>query len=488
MDTEQQIRLNFLDEAEEYFDSMETNLLGLADTAVDIQKIDIILRAAHSIKGGAAMMGFGNLSQVAHRLEDFLKILRVRYASEVISAEVETLLLQSVDYLRDFAKLNRQNEASGIESGNLESSETNDQIQSIFDRLQQQLGELQEEDEDALMSSQDGDIDPALLIFEEGVESVLDTFESRLKAVGIDELSQEIASTSQELIGFGYMANLEPFIQLCNSIEEQAFNLSSTEISSFASKALKAWKRSHALVLRGNLEKLPASIDSGSLSSTDSKSTQSSPELFDSSILENSSAFEFFEEESNLDINGFDAAFSEPAFGEPAFGEAAFGEPAFGESDQSGDEINFDNLQSAFAETNLEPELGKDEPQTIPEAESLIPSEILDSSNSDVSQAVLSSEFGEVEQSEVDNEAEFVIPQDAAEQLSDVNLDALQSVFDDSELPEANPNFEEDLVFDQFVRSISATLQPGTADKQKQEKSKSNKNPVQIGSANKAEK
>ena len=82
MDTEQQIRLNFLDEAEEYFDNMETNLLGLADTVVDIQKIDIILRAAHSIKGGAAMMGFGNLSKIAHRLEDFLKILRVRYASE----------------------------------------------------------------------------------------------------------------------------------------------------------------------------------------------------------------------------------------------------------------------------------------------------------------------------------------------------------------------------------------------------------------------
>ena len=108
MDTEQQIRQNFLDEAEEYFDSMESGLIGLADAAVDAQKVDLVLRAAHSIKGGAAMMKFNTLSQVAHRLEDFLKVLRVRYAASSVEVEVETLLLQSVDFLRDIAVQNRQ--------------------------------------------------------------------------------------------------------------------------------------------------------------------------------------------------------------------------------------------------------------------------------------------------------------------------------------------------------------------------------------------
>ncbi|NJL53457.1 MAG: hypothetical protein HC930_17175, partial [Hydrococcus sp. SU_1_0] len=64
MDTEQQIRLNFLDEAEEYFDLMEANLVGLANAEVDPAKIDNVLRSAHSIKGGAGMMSFNNLSQV----------------------------------------------------------------------------------------------------------------------------------------------------------------------------------------------------------------------------------------------------------------------------------------------------------------------------------------------------------------------------------------------------------------------------------------
>ena len=52
------IRLNFLDEAEEYLDTMESGLLGLADTVIEAQNIDLVLRFAHSIKGGAGDDGF----------------------------------------------------------------------------------------------------------------------------------------------------------------------------------------------------------------------------------------------------------------------------------------------------------------------------------------------------------------------------------------------------------------------------------------------
>ena len=252
MDTEQQIRLNFLDEAEEYFDRMESNLLGLAKTEIDFQQIDLVLRSAHSIKGGAAMMGFNILSQVAHRLEDFLKILRVRYVSRQITLEVETLLLQSIDRLREISQLNRQ----GVE---VTEASIGDRTKPIFDRLKEHLGELEAADEDALMS-QDEDVDPALLIFEEGVDGVLDRFENQLQQLGIAELSQEIAETAEELIGFGNMANLEPFIELCESIKQQATSLADGNITALAHEALKTWKRSHALVLRGSIEKLPSCL------------------------------------------------------------------------------------------------------------------------------------------------------------------------------------------------------------------------------------
>ncbi|MEL6578487.1 MAG: Hpt domain-containing protein, partial [Cyanobacteria bacterium J06621_12] len=261
MDTEQQIRLNFLDEAEEYFDRIESNLLGLSDALVDPHKVDLVLRSAHSIKGGAAMMSLNTLSHVAHRLEDFLKILRVRYTADLVDVEVETLLLQSVDCLRHLGSLNRQ-ELSGInpENSHQQKEAVGDRIQPIFAKLQEYLGDLQASDENALLA-QDEDVNPALLIFEEGVDEILDRFESQLPNLEITTLASELIATAQELMGFGNMANLESFTQLCESIRQEAGSLSSVDMPLLAEQSLKTWRRSHALVLRGSIDKLPTCLE-----------------------------------------------------------------------------------------------------------------------------------------------------------------------------------------------------------------------------------
>ena len=261
MDTEQQIRLNFLDEAEEYFDLIESNLLELAKTVIDPQQIDLILRSAHSVKGGAGMMNFTILSRSAHRLEDFLKILRVRYSASSVSTEVETLLLQSVDCLRQISDFNRQ----GIK---LDDAWFSERAEPIFEQLRQHLGDLQAADEDALMS-QDENVNPALLIFEEGVDTVLDRFETQLSQLAISELFQELVTTAKELIAFGKMANLEPFTELCQSVRQEAETISSQELESLAEQALTTWRRSHALVMRGRFEKLPSRLEEVSVVNTD---------------------------------------------------------------------------------------------------------------------------------------------------------------------------------------------------------------------------
>ena len=292
MDTEQQIRLNFLDEAEEYFDRMESSLIGLADAAVDPQKVDLVLRSAHSIKGGAAMMKFDILSRVAHRLEDFLKVLRVRYAGGSVGVEVETSLLQSVDYLRNIASQNRQ----GIK---VDDSQISDRTEPIFDLLKQRLGELEDADENALLS-QDEDIDPAVLIFEEGVDGVLDHFETQLQQLGIDELAQEITSTAQELIGFGMMADLDSFTQLCESIQQKAGSISPSKITPLAEQALKTWRRSHALVIRGSTDKLPCGLENEDLFSTDNTATIEA---------DRDSTEGLFESLESLELDGLQSAF-----------------------------------------------------------------------------------------------------------------------------------------------------------------------------------
>jgi chemosensory pili system protein ChpA (sensor histidine kinase/response regulator) len=265
MDTEQQIRLNFLDEAEECFDLIESNLLGLANTAVDSQKVDLMLRLAHSVKGGAGMMGFPRLSRVAHRLEDFFKILRVRYSSSLVNIEVETLLLKSLDCLRQVSNFHRQ----GV---NIEDSWLKEHVEPIFEGLRRHLGDLQDADEDALLA-QDESVDPALLMFEEGVDAVLDRFESQLSKLEIAQLSEELAATAKELVAFGQMANLEAFIELCEDIRQQAKIISQEQLESLAKGALTSWRRSHALVLRGRVEKLPSRLEGLSLIDTDISST-----------------------------------------------------------------------------------------------------------------------------------------------------------------------------------------------------------------------
>ncbi|MGD1919470.1 MAG: Hpt domain-containing protein [Pleurocapsa sp.] len=300
MDTEQQIRLNFLDEAEEYLDRMESNLIGFADTEIDAQKVDLVLRAAHSIKGGAAMMGFDILSRVAHRLEDFFKILRVRYACDRIETEVETLLLQSVDCLRNISELNRQ----GIK---VVEGDVSQRTQPIFEGLRSYLGDLEISDENALLS-QDEDMDPAILIFEEGVDGVLDRFENKLSELGIEELAQELSVTAQELIGFGHMADLSSFIELCESIQHHATVLSeSAEVETLSSQALKIWRRSHALVLRGSISKLPSNLE-GYESVGDNSNNPPTEEEFDPLAIDDlelsglQSAFELETEEEQVTV------------------------------------------------------------------------------------------------------------------------------------------------------------------------------------------
>jgi chemosensory pili system protein ChpA (sensor histidine kinase/response regulator) len=253
MDKQQQVRINFLDEAEDCFDRIESVLLGLSATVADPQQLDLALRAAHSVKGGAGMMGFTPLSRIAHRLEDFFKILRVRYHSTQIDTEVETLLLQGVDSLRQVSDLHRQGTT-------IEETWLMNNINPIFDRLRQYLGDLQDEDENTLFA-QSEDADPSLLMFEEGVETILDEFEQQLGKLSPTALAEALIMAVEKLLAFGRMANLEPFIQLCESIQQQAAIASGERLDSLTQQALTLWQRSHALVVRGSLEKLPARLE-----------------------------------------------------------------------------------------------------------------------------------------------------------------------------------------------------------------------------------
>ncbi|RJX31032.1 MAG: chemotaxis protein CheA [Oxalobacter sp.] len=66
----------FFDETSELLEEMERLLLRVDVESPDMEDIDAIFRAAHSIKGGAATFGLNDMTEVTHILETLLDMIR----------------------------------------------------------------------------------------------------------------------------------------------------------------------------------------------------------------------------------------------------------------------------------------------------------------------------------------------------------------------------------------------------------------------------
>jgi chemotaxis protein histidine kinase CheA/ActR/RegA family two-component response regulator len=100
MQPEQQQRIlgYFLEEAREHLNTIEQGLLNLQSTLEDSEMINEVFRAAHSIKGGAAMLGLSSIQHTSHRLEDCFKILKEHPIK--VDQRLESLLLDVCDTLK----------------------------------------------------------------------------------------------------------------------------------------------------------------------------------------------------------------------------------------------------------------------------------------------------------------------------------------------------------------------------------------------------
>ena len=252
-DKELQVRLQFLEEAGEYLDTIESGLLGLGSGQVNSQQMDGVLRAAHSIKGGAAMMGFLSLSHLAHRLEDFFKVLKVG-KSQAVDSDLETTLLSTVDFLRQIITANRQQQE--VDSQWLETT-----VNPVFQYLHDRLGDPQPEDAVALLSAEMGE-DMSTLIFETEVEELLSKLESSLENLTTANLFDELNLAAQELSGLGEMLELPAFSSLSQSVMTQV-ETHPDAVDAIAQLAIQEWRRSQALVLVGQTEVLPETLEFG---------------------------------------------------------------------------------------------------------------------------------------------------------------------------------------------------------------------------------
>ncbi|KAM3116423.1 response regulator [Phormidesmis sp. 146-33] len=102
MQPEQQQRIMgyFIEEAKDHLNTIEQGLLNLQGTIDDPEMVNEVFRAAHSVKGGAAMLGLSSIQKTSHRLEDFFKILKETPGIRP-DQKLESLLLQVFDTLQE---------------------------------------------------------------------------------------------------------------------------------------------------------------------------------------------------------------------------------------------------------------------------------------------------------------------------------------------------------------------------------------------------
>lgn len=99
----------FLEESAEHLDDIEHLLMALDPEQPEIEDLNCIFRAAHSIKGGAGIFGFDALISVTHVMENLFD--QARQGQFTISQKVVDDLLVVVDTLRRLLAAYGSNEA-----------------------------------------------------------------------------------------------------------------------------------------------------------------------------------------------------------------------------------------------------------------------------------------------------------------------------------------------------------------------------------------
>ena len=99
MDELEAIKVTFFQECEELLADLEGGLLAMQEGAGDLETVNAVFRAVHSIKGGAGAFGLEPLVRFAHVFETLLDA--VRAGSVPNTVELAAVLLRASDILAD---------------------------------------------------------------------------------------------------------------------------------------------------------------------------------------------------------------------------------------------------------------------------------------------------------------------------------------------------------------------------------------------------
>ncbi len=199
----------FIQESMEFLQALEEGLLVLHEDH-SVPKIHVLMRAAHSIKGGAASIGgMDAIVAIAHQMED---VLRALYQDDVIvDATLEELLLQAYDCLRN--PLIQQ-----IETNSNNGEHWLAQSETVFAQLVEILGEAMEANNELPTAAELG-VDIVQVIFMGDIEEGLIRMATVLANPDHPEVAGELRAQAQVFLGMGELVNLMGFVDIAKATQ-----------------------------------------------------------------------------------------------------------------------------------------------------------------------------------------------------------------------------------------------------------------------------
>ena len=200
----------FVEEATELLQTLEQGLINISQEH-ELQTLHKLMRAAHSIKGGAACLGLTGIQNIAHDLENGIRALYQE--NTVFDQELENLLLQAFDCLRSPT-------TEQIETGNYDRDTAIAKAKQVFQQLENKFGHsLEEAAEFPEIPMEEGDM--AKFLFTEEIPSGLHRWESLLaRKNGVENtlsLKDELNRQAEVFGTLGTMLNLSGFTSIAET-------------------------------------------------------------------------------------------------------------------------------------------------------------------------------------------------------------------------------------------------------------------------------
>ncbi|MDJ0716678.1 MAG: response regulator [Prochloraceae cyanobacterium] len=233
----------FLDEASELLRTIEETLLNLLEEKTP-EKVHVLMRSAHTLKGSAANVQQETIETIAHHLEDVFEAL---YPAELeIDPELSALLLEGYECLRTPL-------SAILLNSSYDQAAVLDRTASVFAQLQAKLGDFFGR-EAPLPTSEELGFDVVGSIFSNSVPNDLEQLETIVSSGDPEQIREVLTSQAGFFLDLGSSYNL-PGLEEIGRATIAALEQQPEKVLEIATAALDNFRASCDAVVAGDRDR-----------------------------------------------------------------------------------------------------------------------------------------------------------------------------------------------------------------------------------------